>query len=202
MCRLTTAEGVDTMSSYSAIADIGNAIIKLLRDNMCPEPVPNAETILMCPAGEKGDFLLGLHLYDMQESGDYRQVNMVNVTDRIRRNPPIALTLSYILTVNSSAHISSKSIDEQRILGRAMQVLYDYPILQPGAITNYDQNAPPVAITPNNLPFEEKSKLWSSLNTPSKLALYYKVSPILIDSTKTVESSRVASMDIVFKQRQ
>lgn len=190
------------MSTYTAIADTGSAIIRLLRENMCPEPVPNPETILMCPASEKGDFLLGLHLYDIQESGDYRQVNMINVSDRIRRHPPMALTLYFILTVNSSAHISSKSIDEQRILGRAMQVLYDFPVILPTTPGNDSGNAPPIGITPNNMTFEDKSRLWSSLSTPSRLALYYKVSPILIDSTKTVESSRVTSMDIIFGKRE
>jgi hypothetical protein len=193
---------VESMSTYSAIADTGSTIIKLLRDNMCPEPVPNQESILMCPATEKGDYLLGLHLYDIQESGDYRQVNMVNVSERIRRHPPLALTLFYMLTVNSTAHISSKSIDEQRILGRAMQILYDYPIIVPSASGNDNGNVPPIGITPHSMTYEEKSRIWSSLNVPSRLALYYKVSPIIIDSTRTVESSPVTSIDIIWGKKE
>ena len=187
------------MANYSIISDLGNEIVKLLRKNLCPEPITNPENILLCPPFEKGDFTLGIHLYDIQEDADFQQLNMINISETKRRYPPLPLTLYYMITVNSQSHISSKSIDEQRILGRVLQVLYDNPVF---SITNIQPNAEStdteIYLTPNTLQLEEKSRLWSNSGSgnSSKLALYYKAAPILIDSERTTESRRVVSVDV------
>lgn len=193
------------MGNYSAISDLGNEIIKFLRSNLCPEPVQNPESILLCHPFEKGDYLLGIHLYDIQPDGNYNQLDMVNVDGRVMRFPPMSLCLFYMFTVNSQANISSKSIDEQRILGRVMQLLYDNPVfeipqIKPGA----EASCETVYLSPNMLTFEEKSRLWSSsgAGNASKLALYYRASPVLIDSTRTTEPGRVVSIDLNLHQKE
>ena len=33
------------MAGYTIISDVGNAIVKILRDNMVPDVIPNADAI-------------------------------------------------------------------------------------------------------------------------------------------------------------
>ncbi len=187
------------MANYSIMADLGNGIVKLLRKGLCPEPVQTPESILLCPSFEKGDYVLGVHLYDIQEDGDYPRLEMISLSENARRFPPMAVTLFYMLTVNSQAHISSRSVDEQRILGRVMQVLHDNPVfeishIQPGAEVSDEV----ISLSPNFLSFEDKSRLWSSSGQggTSRLALYYKAAPVLIDSTRVSHPSRVKEIGL------
>lgn len=190
------------MASYSIISDVGTEMLNVLRKKMCPEPIQNPETILLCPAFEKGDYLLGLHLYDIEEYGEIRSVNMINVSDTLRKFPPLALTLSYMITVNSSAHYASKAMDEQRILGRVMQTFYDHPNLSIASFQSQPSNTDPeLSITPHLMSFEDKMKMFSSGNVGSKLALFYKVSPVLIESTRVVDISRVKTVETVFVKK-
>ena len=193
------------MASYSIIADVGSEIVKLLRDNLCPEPIQNPESIILCPLFEKGDYILGVHLYDIQEDGDYPQLNMIPVGEYRHRYPPVALTLFYMFIVNSQAHISSKSIDEQRILGRVIQTLYDNPVINVSRIQadaqDTDEN---IYISPNIMSFEDKSRVWSNsgADNPTKLALYYKAAPVLIDSTRVSRPSRVVSVGVNLNEKE
>jgi len=193
------------MANYSIIADVGNEIVKLLRKNLCPEPIQNPESIILCPPFEKGDYILGVHLYDIQEDGDYPQLNMVQIDESRHRYPPVALTLFYMFTVNSQAHISSKSIDEQRILGRVIQTLYDNPVINVSRIQPDAQEADEtIYISPNIMPFEDKSRIWSNSGSEnhSKLALYYKAAPVLIDSTRVLKPSRVVSVNVNLNEKE
>lgn len=190
------------MAEYSIIADLGNEIVKLLRENLCPEPVKNPESIMLCPQSEASDYLLGVHLYDIQEDGDYQQLNMITLDERTRRYPPIAITLYYMFTVRSQAHISSKSIDEQRILGRVMQVLYDNPVFKISH-TGSELVDEEIYLTPNLLSFEDKSKLWGNADSSaSRLALYFKAAPILINSNRTAKSSRVIDISVKVSEKE
>lgn len=192
------------MADYSIIADLGNEIVKLLRENLCPEPIKNPESIMLCPHSDSGDYMLGIHLYDIQEDGDYPQLNMITIDEKTRRFPPMPIILYYMFTVKSQAHISSKSIDEQRILGRVMQVLYDNPTFK----ISHARNASDVVdeeiyLTPNLLSFEDKSKLWNtSSSSGSKLALYFKAAPVLINSNRVAHASRVIDISVNVSEKE
>jgi hypothetical protein len=187
------------MADYSIIADFGNEIVKLMRDNLCPELVQNPESILLCPPFEKGEYLLGIHLYDIQTDGYYPQNEMVNIGEKQQRFPPMPVTLFYMFTVNTTTNIASKSIVEQRILCRVMQVLHDNSVfeisdIQPGAETSDEA----ISLSPHFLTYEDKSRIWSNSGSgsTSKLALYYKAAPILIDSTRISQPERVTSIKV------
>ena len=78
--------------------------------------------------------------------------------------------------------------NEQRILGRVMQILMDYPIL-PENITDEDDMG--LTITFQTMSYEEKSKIWSVLSTPYQLAVYFSVAPVLLSSRKISNFTRV-----------
>ena len=64
------------MADYTIIADVGNALAGLLRAGMVPEMLLNEDSIGVCSPEDKGDFLLGLFLYDIQPSELMRSSEM------------------------------------------------------------------------------------------------------------------------------
>ena len=53
---------------YSIIADISNALVNLLRGELVPGLVQGGDGIGLCSPDEKGDFVVGINLYDLEES--------------------------------------------------------------------------------------------------------------------------------------
>ena len=61
------------MADFSVVADVSNTLLRLLRRELCPEPVQSPESIrLAAPTDKTGDFQLGIFLYDLRELGEYR----------------------------------------------------------------------------------------------------------------------------------
>lgn len=59
------------MADYSIIADTSNYLCKLLREKMCPEPIPSANNVqISSPASQDVDYLVGIYLYDVREEAD------------------------------------------------------------------------------------------------------------------------------------
>lgn len=185
------------MAKYAAISDIGVHIIKLLRESMIPEPIPNPEMIGLCSPYDKGDYVLGLWLYNIQEIGEYRAVDMIRQLDGRQNYPPLSLELKYMLTVFSNADILSRAVDEQRILGRAMQILYDNAIIQPRDIAaSFEENEPSIGISLEPLSQEEKYRIWPDTQKPYRLSAFYRAEPIQIRSERTRGGARVTDLAV------
>lgn len=185
------------MAGYTIISDVGNAIVKLLRDNMVPEVIPNADAIGLCSPSDKGDLVLGLYLYDVKESEEVFSSGMRMSGQNEQRYPSKYMNLFFMLTAYSMSDIKFRASEEQRILGKAIQVLMDHSILdakQLGLANGADSY--PIKIEMLRLENDEKMKLWNMPNVPYKLSLYYKVSPIEIESTKVKVVHRVTEVDM------
>ena len=81
--------------------------------------------------------------------------------------------------------------NEQRILGRAMQVLMDHAILYESA--EEDEGSASVTLLP--LSYEEKTKIWSVLSVPYQLGIYFSVSPVLLSSRRVRTFRRVVATE-------
>ncbi|HVR96990.1 MAG TPA: DUF4255 domain-containing protein [Thermoanaerobaculia bacterium] len=105
--------------------------------------------------------------------------------------PPLPLTLFYLLTAYSDDKDEVKS---QMLLGRAMGILHDHPLLGAAEIKDAtDTNVPGsdlheqierVRISLQPLPIDEISKLWTSFQTAYRTSAAYQVSVILIESRR------------------
>ena len=186
------------MADFSIVADVSAALLKLLRAQMCPVPVSAPEAIrLAAPTDKNGDFQLGLYLYDLREQGEYRAGAMQRGADNIRRRPPRPLALHYMLFLNSKAQIAAGAEAEQRILGRALQVLSDYPTIDVNEAHPYSQELEESAsVTILSMTFEEKTKIWSALSTPYQLGVYFSVSPLLLSSRRQESFARVREVEV------
>ena len=182
------------MSDFSVISDVSNVILKLLRDNICPELIQSPESIkLVSPSEKNADFQLGLYLYDIQELREYQQVDMVRVNGNKAKFPAKPLNLFFALYVNGKSQMMSDAENEQRILGRILQVLMDNAVLKD--IETEEEEEGSAAVTLLNLSFEDKTKLWNVLNLPYQLAVYFSVSPVVLSSRRMYSFSRVLETD-------
>ena len=49
------------MGKFTVIADVGESLVRLLRENLCPEVILSPDSIGLCSPAERGDLILGLH---------------------------------------------------------------------------------------------------------------------------------------------
>lgn len=191
------------MASYTIISDVGNAIVKILRDNMVPDVIPNADAIGLCSPADKGDFVLGVYLYDVKESDEVFASGMMMSGQNQQKYPSKYMNLFYMITAYSMSDVKFRSSEEQRILGRAIQVLMDHGLLDTkmlGMTGGADKY--PIKIEMLRLDNEEKMKLWNMPDVPYKLSLYYKVSPIEIESTRVRTVHRVTEINFDVSEKE
>lgn len=184
------------IGNYSVIADVSASLLKLLRENMTPDPIPQPEMIGLASPVDKGDFYLSLYLYNIRESGNNRQTHMIQRGTNEIQFPPMVVDLSYMITVQSPAELSSRALDEHRILGRAMQVFYDHSVLRGsmtvGTLAEQDEE---VRIVMDPFKGESIMNMWNFSDTPYRLSVAYTVGPVHIDSTRIKKTKRVAETD-------
>ena len=91
------------MAKYSVISDVSRTIVDLLRAELVPEPVAQAEQIGACDPHERGSCVVGVHIYDIAESGEMRPTGQVLQPDGSLRNAPVSLYLSLMISVRNMA---------------------------------------------------------------------------------------------------
>lgn len=185
------------MSDYMAIADVGDTLVELLRANM-RDLIP-ADSIALVSPGEiegKDNVRLSLFLYQVSENIYLKNQEMENMGASRLKAPPLALDLHYMLTSYPSPGIqdrTERTQEEHSILGRAMQVLHDNPILTgsvlKGSLSAYD-NELHVMVTSMSL--DDMSKIWSTFKEKSfRPSVCYLVTSVKIESTLEKSITRV-----------
>ena len=173
------------MAKYTIIADIGKGLISLLRDKLVPDVVDKAESIGICDPKERGDYIVGIHPYDIKEDTSGRGQDPAPMPDGSVADPPAMMELYYVISVNSKAELESKALDEAKIIGKIIQIFKDNPTI-PARYMPSNVGAPietvPVSMLPLNM--EEKVKVWTMFGESYKLSVFYVVGPIAIDSEK------------------
>lgn len=182
------------MSDFSVISAVSNEILKLLRDKICPELIQSPESIkLVSPSEKNADFQLGLYLYDIQELREYQQTNKIRLSGQQARYPSKPLNLFYMLYINGKSQMMSDAENEQRIIGRILQVLMDNAVLQGPESEGEDEGE--LSITLLNPSFEDKAKLWAALNVPYQLAVYLSTATVRLSSERLYSFTRVLETD-------
>lgn len=182
------------MGSYTVIAEAGDALVRLLRKELAPDILPNADAIGLATPADRGDLVVCIHLYDVSESEDFRMSGMVSDGVKRQKFPPVYLSLSYLITVFSASDVKFRAGEEHRILGKIIQVLRDYPILNPETM-EFGTGREGVRIEMRKLETEEKLKIWNFPNLAARASLFYKIGPVPLESAKTKEIQRVSSVE-------
>lgn len=134
---------------------------------------------------------INLFLYHTEPNAAWRNMDMpYQVRPGESAHPPLALNLYYLITAygqNDNERLS------HRLLGRAMSILHDHPVLGADEITieigggasqYIHRQIERIRITPQPLSLDEMSKIWSAFQTQYRISVAYQVSAVLIESTR------------------
>lgn len=181
------------MADYPIIADVSTYLVQLLRERMCPEPIPSPNNIeISSPAEQDVDYILGLYLYDIREEGEVSVPSLMGTGRTRLRRPPRPYSLHYMLFINGSSQMGLKGGDIQKIVGRAAQVVNDGSNVNPRQLQSWlEMDEPPIVFSPAKLTLEDKVRVWSAINKPYQVSLFYKASPVFLSSEIVVDSPRV-----------
>ena len=130
---------------------------------------------------------VNLFLYNTGPDAAWRNTDLPGTGPGELASPPLALTLSYLVTSYSQADDDTVS---HRLLGGAMGALNQALILDPAAIAaalpGNDLYLQPerVKVTLDALDIEEISKLWTAFQTNYRISAAYRVSAVLISETQ------------------
>lgn len=136
---------------------------------------------------------INIFLYQTTLNGSLRNMPMPHqVKPGETGQPPLALNLFYLITAYGNGDDDASG---HQLLGRAMSVLHDHPLLGTAEILDATDTELPgsdlhlqaerVRITPQPMPLDEMSKLWTTFQTQFRISAAYQVSVVLIESTRT-----------------
>lgn len=94
------------------------------------------------------------------------------------RNAPLSLDLRYLITP-----LTSSEDNNQVLLGRAMQILHDNPVIH--LVGTGSENFDQIHITLTNPDVVELTGIWSALHSPFRLGAAYLVRMVKIESKCT-----------------
>ena len=191
------------MANNMGIIDVDNALLEILRANLTPDVIQNPDAIGLCSPDEKGDLLLGLHLYDIRENEEIR-LNDMQYLDAVKQKyPSVYLTLCYMVTAYSTADVKFRAGEDHKILSRVLQAFHDNAVLKAATFEPVNKaEEMNLRVRLLNLNVEEKQRLWNFPNLPYRASLYYRVAPVEVESTRIKQVKRVTDVDFSVEERE
>jgi hypothetical protein len=183
------------VSNSLAIAAVTRTIRLLLFNGMTAELANEDDVSSIAPdkarENNTGD-QLNVFLYHLTPNAAWRNMEVPSqVRPGESGRPPLALTLDYLVTAYGE---QDDEIRAHTLLGRAMSILHDNPLLMrtdieaafdnSGVETQFER----VRITHQPLSLDDMYKLWSGFQSPYRASAAYQVSAVLIDSTKPAKA--------------
>lgn len=187
------------MSNPLAIAAVTATLRNLLTQGIRADADLDDTTVTMQPvdrARPDGTTAnqLNVFLYHMLPSQAWRNTDLPS---RARPGetgtPPLALNLYYLITAYGRDNDAQRPFSHQ-LLGRAMAVLLDHPLLGAeeikAALPGNDlwQQVERIRFTLQPLPQDELSKLWTGFQTGFRLSMAYEATVVLIESGQSIRA--------------
>lgn len=188
--------------SYLAVGSVTKSIAELLSAKLNKPPLMGAGVTFRVTTLPPDDdrvsdetglnlFLYRIHENPFTKNMDWRGDKLNPVQNG---KPPLSLTLTYLMTayITKAGGTPQDDITTHQLMGNAMSVLHDYPVLNDIHDSDFDagldtQFAPElrnafekVKVTLLPTTMEEFSKIWTGLNKPYRLSVAYEVSLVEI----------------------
>ena len=190
------------MADYTALVEAGNALVEMLRENLTPEPIGNRELIALCSPHESENNQLTLYLYQVEEDTQGAQSGYYQVSRDTERLRPARYNLRFLVTAHSKAPAQLKEADQYRMVGAALQVLRDHPIIDQAYLSGSlaEQNAQ-VHVVLEKTTQDQLLKIWNNTSTAYKLSFVVLLTGVEIDSRRERLFSRVSDVYIDTQQK-
>ena len=111
------------MAKYTIISEVGKALTNILRDKLVPEPIDKPEKIGICEPKDRGEYVVGIHPYDIKEDLTSQKRLPIKLPDGREQDPPSLVELYYMISISSKSEIEVRSAEESRIIGKIIQNL-------------------------------------------------------------------------------
>lgn len=179
--------------AHFKISGVGERLLELLRISLERELDIGKEQIGTGIPGENEQLILCVYLYDIRRNPDIPQSRMVSAGTGELRYPSYYYDLYYMLIPYSGSDRKYRVEEEIRILDILLQMLGD----------THHLNGTEEEIILLDMDFEEKARIWSGLEKPMRTALYCKIGPVEIPSSRRKAVKRVTDirMDFVEKEK-
>ena len=176
------------MSDYTVIAEVGEALVRVLWEEIQLDPqvnllIDNENRIsLQSPKdlAEDNSVRLSLYLYRIVEDPQLKNQVMAPGEGRRQRVAPLALDLYYLVTP-----LVGTPREQQIVLGKLMEVFYDRALLE-GTDLSPGMNAAgeELRVILNPVSLEETTRVWQALEISYRLSVCYVVRVVLVDSRR------------------
>ena len=185
------------MADYPIISDVSSYIVRMLREKMCPEPIPSPNNIeISSPASQDVDYIVGLYLYDIREDMEVAQPKRIQKGRIQLQKPPRPYDLFYMVFINGGGQMGLKDPDIQKIIGRAAQIVNDHNSVYPHELQGWlDTQEPPIVLSQAKISLEEKVRVWQAINKPYQISLFYKAAPVYLSSEIVINTPRVVDSE-------
>lgn len=185
------------MADYTALVEAGNGLVALLRDQLTPEPIGNKELISLCSPHAPENNQMTVYLFHLEEDTQGVEPGYYQHSRDEQRIRPSRYQLSFLITAHSKAPAQLKEADQYRMLGAAIQVLKDQPVLQrnylEGSLLETDAVLHLSVERPN---YDQMLKIWNNTTAPYRLSIVCKAASVEIDSKRSRKVGRVEDVDI------
>ena len=190
------------MADYTALVEAGNALVELLRDNLTPEPIGNRELISLCSPHESENNQLTLYLYQVEEDTRSAQSGYYQVSREVERLRPARYNLRFLVTAHSKAPVQMKEADQYRMVGAALQILRDHPVIDQQYLSGSlaEQNAQ-VQVVLEKTTQDQLLKIWNNNSNAYKLSFVVLLTGVEIDSKRERRFTRVTDVAIGTEQK-
>jgi hypothetical protein len=181
------------MGNFGVIGDVSETIVDALNGELGNLTPPARAQLSDLSDAVPAGLVLTVTLYEILEDAGSRNRPRVKQTATsaamVTQKPPMALLLRYLLTP-----WGGDPTTEQRIVGKAMQVLYDDAILGGFALKGTlagSRDTLKVTLAP--LTLEDRTRVWWAIQKPYRLSLNYEVRVVNLDALATTSTPVVRS---------
>lgn len=193
------------MSEYTVIAEVGEALARVLWEEIQLDPqvsllIDNENRIsLESPKelAEDNSVRLSIYLYRVVENAFMKNQPNVAADGRRQRVAPLALDLCYLVTP-----LVGTPREQQIVLGKVMQILYDRALLEGTDLSAaMTEAAEEVRVVLNPVSLEETTRVWQALEMSYRLSVCYVVRVALVDSRRSRQTVPVVEREGRFAGR-
>jgi len=201
------------MTDFQGIGAVSATLRTLLKDRA--ELPTGAATVLFTVGPPRSEAVDGtaekarvnLFLYRVTENGSLKNQELPGrASSNGYGHPPLSVDLHYLLTAYGSTAIDEDFVDETRahhLLGSAMRVLNDYPVITDDLVTVRAPTGQPILDTAllsefervklslDQISLEDLSKVWTALTLPYRASAAYKITVVQIQSRRPTRSAQL-----------
>jgi hypothetical protein len=174
------------MGAYTVLAEAGESLVSVLWEEIQIDPqvnslIDNENRISLDSPFDLQDndsVKLSIYLYRITENATTKNQIPVQGDGAQIRKAPLTLDLHYLVTP-----LVGTVTDQQIILGKVMQVLYDRAILQGADLTgSLASSGQELRVILNPVALEELTRVWQSMEMSYRLSVVYLVRVVMVDS--------------------